>query len=192
MYDRALQGYEKAFGAEPRRHFRRSTTSGSSTRTTAGWPRHRRWIKKASAITRIFETVQPQGGAPTGVIVHNIVKPYMANLESELSQGKDFKTLHLIDLTDGIHSDDVESILLATAKKLNKLDAPPYQVGVQFFQVGNEPGARELLEELHDELSNLVEAGIRDIMDTCTWTGGASTGECGVGLTADAMQCVVR
>jgi hypothetical protein len=57
----------------------------------------------------------------------------MANLESELSQGKDFKTLHLIVLTDGIHSDDVESILLATAKKLNKLDAPPYQAGVQFF-----------------------------------------------------------
>jgi hypothetical protein len=110
--------------------------------------------------------VQPQGGTPTGVIVHNIVKPYMANLESELTQRKDFKTLHLIVLTDGIHSDDVESILLATAKKLNKLDAPPYQGGVQFFQVCNEPGARELLEELHDELSNLIEAGVRDIVGT--------------------------
>jgi hypothetical protein len=116
----------------------------------------------------------------------------MANLESELSQGKDFKTLNLIVLTDGIHSDDVESILLATAKNLNKLDASPYQVGVHFFQVGNEPGARELLEELDDELSNLVEAGVRDIVDACTWTGGASTSEGGVGLTADAMQCIIR
>ena len=111
----------------------------------------------------------------------------MTKLESELSQGKDFKPLNLIILTDGVPSDDVEYVLLATAKKLDKLDAPPYQVGVQFFQVGNELGAKEALEELDDELSNMVEGGVRDIVDTCTWTGGASTSEGGVGLTAEGI-----
>lgn len=151
-----------------------------------------RGIKRASTITRIFERVQPQGGTPTGIRVHNILKPYMAKLESELSQGKDFKPLNLIIFTDGVPSDDVESVLLATAKKLDKLDAPPYQVGVQFFQVGNEPGAKEALEELDDELSNMVEGGVRDIVDTCTWTGGASSSEGGVGLTGEAvLKCVL-
>jgi uncharacterized protein YegL len=143
-----------------------------------------RGIKKAATVTEIFKTVRPQGGTPTGVRVHSILKPYMAKLESELALGKDFKPLNLIVLTDGVPSDDLESVLLATAKKLDKLDAPPYQVGVQFFQVGNEPSAKEALEELDDELSNMVEGGVRDIVDTCTWTGSSDGG---VGLTADGI-----
>jgi hypothetical protein len=73
-------------------------------------------------------------------------------------------------LTDGVPSDDVESVLLSAAKKLDKLDAPPYQVGVQFFQVGNEEGAKEALEELDGGLSEHVEGGVRDIVDTVTFS----------------------
>lgn len=111
----------------------------------------------------------------------------MAKLESELALDKDYKPLNLIVLTDGVPSDDLESVLLATAKKLDKLDAPPYQIGVQFFQVGNEPGAKEALEELDDELSSMVAGGVRDIVDTCTWAGDASSSEGGVSLTADGI-----
>ena len=95
--------------------------------------------------------------------------------------------MNLIVLTDGVPSDDVESVLLSAAKKLDKLDAPPFQVGVQFFQVGNEEGAKEALEELDDGLSELVEGGVRDIVDTVTWTGGRSSSEGGIGLTGDAI-----
>lgn len=146
-----------------------------------------RGIKRASTVTNIFDSVRPQGGTPTGIRLHNILKPYMTTLESELSQGRDFKPLNLIVLTDGVPSDDVESVLLSVAKKLDKLDAAPFQVGVQFFQVGNEPGAKEALEELDDELSNMVEGGVRDIVDTCTWAGDASVSDGGVGLTADGI-----
>ena len=97
------------------------------------------------------------------------------------------KPLNLIVFTDGVPSDDVESVLLSAAKKLDKLDAPPYQIGVQFFQVGNEEGAKEALEELDDGLSALVEGGVRDIVDTITWTGGAASSEGGIGLTADGV-----
>ena len=41
--------------------------------------------------------------------------------------------------------------------------------------------------ELDDELSNLVDGGIRDIVDTVTWTGGTASSEGGVGLTGDGI-----
>lgn len=92
-------------------------------------------------------------------------------------------------LTDGVPSDDVESVLLSAAKRLDKLDAPPYQVGVQFFQVGAEPGAKEALQELDDGMAGLVQGGVRDIVDTVTWTG--RTGGSGTGLTAESILKVV-
>jgi hypothetical protein len=92
-----------------------------------------RGIKRATAVTEIFTRVRPQGGTPTGTRVHNILKPYLAKLETEMADGKEKKPLNLIVLTDGVPSDDVESVLISAAKKLDKLDAPPFQVSVQFF-----------------------------------------------------------
>lgn len=150
-----------------------------------------RGIKRAATVNEIFDRVRPSGGTPTGIRLHNILKPYLAKVEKEMAAGKEVKPLNVIVLTDGVPSDDVESVLLSAAKKLDKLDAPPFQVGVQFFQVGNEPGAKEALEELDDEISSLVEGGVRDIVDTVTWTGGASASEGGVGLTGDGILKVV-
>lgn len=146
-----------------------------------------RGIKRAATVTEIFERVRPNGGTPTGTRVHSILKPYLAKLEKDMGEGKEVKPLNLIVLTDGVPSDDVESVLISAAKKLDKLEAPPFQVGVQFFQVGNEEGAKEALEELDDDLTNLVEGGIRDMVDTVTWTGGNSSSEGGVGLTGDSL-----
>ncbi|KAH6951136.1 hypothetical protein BKA56DRAFT_682423 [Ilyonectria sp. MPI-CAGE-AT-0026] len=42
-----------------------------------------------------------------------------------------------------------------------------YQVGIQFFQVGKEYGAAKALRELDDSLADL---GIRDMIDTATWS----------------------
>jgi len=163
----------------------KSTDSGVPTEGIA--PTGYRGIKRAETITEIFARVRPQGGTPTGIRVHHILKPYLAKLEKCIAEGRDCKPLNLIVLTDGVPSDDVESVLISAAKKLDKLDAPPFQVGVQFFQVGNEEGAKEALEELDDELSNMVEGGIRDIVDTVTFTGGRSSEEGGVGLTGDGI-----
>ena len=43
-----------------------------------------------------------------------------------MGAGKEMKPLNLIVLTDGVPSDDVESVLLLAAKKLDKLNALPY------------------------------------------------------------------
>ncbi|PBP17028.1 hypothetical protein BUE80_DR012191 [Diplocarpon rosae] len=146
-----------------------------------------RGIKRAATVHEIFERVRPQGGTPTGIRLHTILKPYLTRLESEMAAGREVKPLNLIVLTDGVPSDDVESVLLSAAKKLDKLEAPPFQVGVQFFQVGNEDGAKEALEELDDGLSELVEGGVRDIVDTVTWTGGRSSSDGGIGLSGDGI-----
>jgi hypothetical protein len=58
------------------------------------------------------------------------LKPYLAKLETEIAAGKEIKPLNLIVLTDGVPLDDVKSVLLLAAKKLDKFDAPPYQVSV--------------------------------------------------------------
>lgn len=131
--------------------------------------------------------MRPSGGTPTGTRVHQILRPYLAYYEQCVKGGKECKPVNLIVLTDGVPSDDVESVLISAAKKLDRLDAPPFQVGVQFFQVGNEDGAKEALEELDDELSDRVEGGIRDMVDTVTWTGGRSTTKGNVGLTGESV-----
>ncbi|CAL3972112.1 unnamed protein product [Diplocarpon coronariae] len=163
----------------------KSSHAGSPSEGVA--PGGYRGIRRAATVHEIFERVRPQGGTPTGLRVHNILKPYLAKLESEMAAGREMKPLNMIVLTDGVPSDDVESVLLSAAKKLDKLEAPPFQVGVQFFQVGNEEGAKEALEELDDGLSELVEGGVRDIVDTVTWTGGRSSSDGGIGLTGDGI-----
>ena len=50
------------------------------------------------------------------------------------------------------------------AKKLDAIQAPPWQVGIQFFQVGDDREAAEVLRELDDAL---VDMGCkRDMVDT--------------------------
>jgi hypothetical protein len=58
---------------------------------------------------------------------------------------------------------------------------------VRLFEVGNKEGVKEALEELDDGLSELVEGGVRDIVNTVTWTGGSSASEGGVGLIGDGI-----
>lgn len=136
-----------------------------------------RHIKNEEDVNTIFKTVRPFGGTPTGTRLHNIFKPYLRVLQE---RPDDTKQLNIIVLTDGVPSDDVESVLFQTAKKLDKLESPPSQIGVQFFQVGNERGAKEALKELDDQLGEVCGDGdIRDIVDTVTWTGGSSSGPSG-------------
>ena len=57
--------------------------------------------------------------------------PYLkavAKLEKAIREGEELKPMNIIVLTDGVPSDDVESVLLSIAKKLDILDAPRFQV----------------------------------------------------------------
>ena len=126
-------------------------------------------LTSASDVRRVFESVRPYGGTPTGSRLSAILRPYLRKLKD---LGPDAcKPLNIIVITDGVPSDDVESVVLNAAKKLEEADAPAWQVGIQFFQVGNERGAAESLRELDD---GLMEMGCkRDIVDTVPWNGKA-------------------
>jgi hypothetical protein len=79
------------------------------------------------------------------------------------------KLVTIIGITDGEPSDNVETSIIQAAKKLDKVDAPAWQIGIQFFQVGKEPGAREHLKQLVDGLKELAgDEELRDIVVTTT------------------------
>lgn len=127
---------------------------------------HHKNVTLASTVHEIFSSVRPSGGTPTGQVLNRIIKDYLRRLEaSGPASSTSVKPMNIIVITDGVPSDDVESVLVRAAQKLDALDAEPWQLGVQFVQVGQEQGAREHLEGLDDELSTLGK-GCRDIVDT--------------------------
>lgn len=92
------------------------------------------------------------------------------------------KPLNIIVITDGMPTDDPESVIIAAARKLDQLEAPAWQVGIQFFQVGNEIGATEALKELDDGLAEM--GNVRDMVDTVPFAAGQR-------LSADRILKVV-
>ncbi|OAP54189.1 hypothetical protein AYL99_11724 [Fonsecaea erecta] len=71
------------------------------------------------------------------------------------------KPLDIIVITDGVPSDEIESAIVHAARKLDTLSAERWKVGIQFFQVGREPEARDMLCELDDawEVSQIAPDG---------------------------------
>ncbi|KAJ4306675.1 hypothetical protein N0V88_000039 [Collariella sp. IMI 366227] len=149
-------------------------------------------LRDGAAVERLFTTVCPAGATPTGARLRAILKPYLERYEKAVKRTGDtddcgVKPMNIIVITDGVPTDDPESTIKIAADKLDKLEAPPHQVGIQFFQVGNERGAAEALTQLDD---GLAELGVRDMVDTVSWSGGGG----GLGrpeLTADAILKVV-
>ncbi|KAL2272282.1 hypothetical protein FJTKL_06973 [Diaporthe vaccinii] len=107
-------------------------------------------VKHAAAVDDIFTSVRPCGMTPTGTRLNDILKAYLRHYEAA------------VERAGGVPSDDPESVLLFVAQKLDQLESPPHQIGVQFFQVGNEPGAARALRTLDDDLAKMG-GGVRDI-----------------------------
>ncbi|KAJ4291984.1 hypothetical protein N0V90_009882 [Kalmusia sp. IMI 367209] len=130
--------------------------------------------RTSSDIIEIFQEAKPSGRTMTGSRLWAILSPYLAKYEKHASTTK---PVNIIVVTDGQAQDDVSGVIQAVAEKLDKWDAPPWQVGVQFFQIGNDPGARTMLKQLDDELAEM--GNVRDIVDTVPFTsenGGQLSG----------------
>ncbi|KAF2085445.1 hypothetical protein K490DRAFT_67603 [Saccharata proteae CBS 121410] len=147
-------------------------------------------VTLSSTVGEIFSTVRPRGGTPTGQRLNQILKPYLQKYERE---GDATKPLNVIVITDGEPSDDVESVIISAAKKLDRFDAPAWQVGIQFFQVGSEPSAKEHLRQLDDDLAELAgESELRDIVDTVPFTGKDGEELTGDGILKVCLGAVNR
>lgn len=121
------------------------------------------------SIDELFKMTTPHDSTPTAERLGDILRPYMRWYERQVAATDDeacLKPLNIIVITDGEPSDDVGSIVVQTARRLDAIQAPPWQLGIQFFQVGNVSGAAESLRELDDDICK--NSGSRDIVDTTT------------------------
>lgn len=147
-------------------------------------------ITTAGTVVEIFQTVRPSGSTPTGQRLNKILKPYLQRYERAPDNTK---PINVIVITDGEPSDDVESTIIQAAKKLDKLEAPTWQVGIQFFQVGKEPGAREHLKQLDDGLKEFAgDDELRDIVDTVPFTGEGDSQLSAAGIMKVVLGSVNR
>jgi len=152
-------------------------------------------VKTTEEVQSLFQSVRPLGGTPTGTRLNQILKPYLVELAESLERQAhghpaSIKPLNIIVITDGVPSDDVESVIVNTARKLDSYSADSWQVGIQFFQVGREPEAAENLRELDDALSSTYN--IRDMVDTVPWNGDEGHAIDGIWLLKVCLGSVVR
>lgn len=130
-------------------------------------------IRKPADVDRLFRGLYPKGATPTGRTLERILREYMRKLDAATASGSrssdTVKPLNIIVITDGAPTDDPESVIVTYAKRLDKGDYPLSQVGIQFFQVGNDREATKALQELDDELGD--QHGIRDMVDTVPYQG---------------------
>lgn len=155
-------------------------------------------INNLDRVNALFDCVRPTAATPLGATLQMILKPYTkmyaeksaraeAHGESEVA----VKPMNVIVITDGEASDPVEEVIATHAKKLDMADAPPYQVGIQFFQVGNIREAREFLRGLDDDLAK-YNGGIRDMVDTMTWNGSSCGTLTAEGILKAVLGAVIR
>lgn len=121
------------------------------------WPNRR----NAGDVIEIFQEAKPSGQTFTGKRLYEMLTPYLARYKRDPSGTK---PVNIIVITDGEAHDDVAGVIMDVAKKLDKWEAPPWQVGIQFFQIGKDEQARKMLKDLDDELGG--DQGLRDIVDT--------------------------
>lgn len=113
-------------------------------------------------IAEAFNLIQPSGGTNMGRRLSTIAKAYFENYDAG-----EMKPLNIIAITDGQFSDDVVSVIKWIVDQLEKREALPNQIGIQFVQIGADPRATKCLQMLDDDLEDMGLA--RDIVDTVPW-----------------------
>lgn len=140
-------------------------------------------IRSSTEVLTIFKAIRPSGATPTGRRLGDLFTQYL----KAYKLNPNTKPMNIIVITDGVATDPrkLEKNILDTAKTLDKLKAKDRQIGVQFFQVGNDEAATDSLVELDNSLGEI--SGVRDMVDTVSWKDMNG----GKGLSADGILKVV-
>ncbi|KAH7105634.1 hypothetical protein BKA62DRAFT_690376 [Auriculariales sp. MPI-PUGE-AT-0066] len=139
---------------------------------------HTAVVRSSADIARVFRRVLPAGASsPVGEKIEEILLGYMAELEGASTRasgaGDKVKPLNLLVVTDGVPTDDPESVIVSIARRLDAGHFPLSQVGLQFVQLGDDDEATAALQQLDDGLG---QYGVRDMVDM-TPCRGPLTGE---------------
>lgn len=143
-------------------------------------------ITTAANVQEIFSSVRPRGSTPVGKRLLEILVPYLRRVETMQAAYKKHgdgalrdpalyvKPINIITITDGEFTDDAESVIVQVARALDapRCAALPWQIGIQFFQIGNDENVQRYLQELDDDLGKWCrDEQLRDIVDTVPWKG---------------------
>lgn len=115
---------------------------------------HCKNVTSARTFMEIFHAMQPSGGTPTGHRLNNILESYLQRFE----ENNAIKPMNIIAIMDGVPSDDVESVVTSATGRLDELRADPWQIGIQFFEVGKQCSALEPNRKVHGRLPDMVDA----------------------------------
>lgn len=135
-------------------------------------PREAKNTTNPKAILKLFAKVSPSNGTPFATRLKAITKPYIERCEAAASlpaaDGTPGwpKPRNTIVFTDG-EADDPEAVvdlIVNYASRLDKINAPKRQLGIQIFQVGNVEGISEHMKQLDNTIKE--SRGVRDIVDT--------------------------
>ena len=143
-------------------------------------------VRTTEDVKRIFSSVYPRGGTWVGRRLEHILLPYIHNVRemqswkrvhgsnSRFASRSSIKPVNVIVITDGLFTDDAEDTIKSFAVALDQMDppAPGHQVGIQFFQMGDDVNVMKYLQELDDNLGrSSQDEKFRDIVDTVPWKG---------------------
>lgn len=127
--------------------------------------------KSAQELLQLFRRVEPRKSTPSASALKRVLEPYMDEYQNWVAEGKSVgqprpKPLNLIILTDGApdRGENPEDVIVDVARRLDRLKAPPMQVGIQLVQIGFDEEAADHLRSLDDDLK--TKHGIRDYVDT--------------------------
>ncbi|KAI1330695.1 hypothetical protein F5Y16DRAFT_362432 [Xylariaceae sp. FL0255] len=151
-----------------------------------------REIRSAEIVDNIFESIIPNGATPTARRLEYILDSYIGRYSELFKTTKNescLRPLNIIVITDGHpytglsnpqeEQQLVKDVLIKAAQTLDKLNAPSYQVGVQFFQIGEDKSASDFLEYLDNTLAEEARRKcgggsleLRDMVDTTHFQPG--------------------
>ncbi|ORY66098.1 uncharacterized protein BCR38DRAFT_429234 [Pseudomassariella vexata] len=136
----------------------------------------------------IFRDVKPHGRCKLGDRLDSLLSAIVFNVDQHRRRTRGIfpRPLNLIVITASIlhgRSLGLGPAVVNAARRLDKMEAPRHQIGVQLFQVGKNVNARKTMEFVDEQLYK--ERGVRDIADTMTWEGEPGR------LTAEGVLKVV-
>ena len=110
---------------------------------------------------------RPRGDTPTYQRLKRHLDEFMEAFEPlNASQRESYPGLNLIIFTDGAPEgpfEDIEEVIVDTAKDLDRLRADKYKIGIQFVQIGNDDSVTSFFERIDNEIRG--EHGLR--RDVC-------------------------
>jgi hypothetical protein len=127
-----------------------------------------RGVRDKSKVRAALSKVGPSGGTPTGERLSERLQEHLSKIDAVVGQRSSYgevRGLDLIVITDGSPNDNnlCKFELERAAKHIADNNYHPNHIGIQFVQIGNDPGAR-------DRLNELAQANVNGMVDTVSET----------------------